>query len=397
MYLVAVLAVFGVMRGVGFKVKLASLWWPPAWSEVRGAQAEYFVQQAKDAYTRGEMREVMRSLGVAQSIAPANYEVGMLMARFNQIANPVFADSTYARLLTEHEARRNETAEVWFRSLLARNRLSEIAELAGAQIKSDPTRAAVWVHALVFAARQQERPEWLEVATQGDAVPAAAKAVLMLAARVQRSASAAERRTLLLTTPVRTDFPYDVVYRIEQLIEDGFTDDARAALAASRNQLPGRDIARLTLAAYARAANDAQVRQEFAGLFSPERNVRVAELELLALHLVRYPSAGLVREVIQATERVTAESAEAQAQLYFALIMAAGVQRDEEAMEQAERKLQGLLGRNLPVVTKVRDFYFVSPMSGSGSGPALANLLPEITPLSLELNYALLAQLEQLR
>ncbi|MBE36615.1 MAG: hypothetical protein CMI16_13840 [Opitutaceae bacterium] len=89
---------YGGMRAIGYEVSLRQVIWPPAWDELREVQAEFFIAQARQHYTDGEVRE--------------------------------------------QPDRRSETTRVWFQSLLSRGRMDEIAQLAQRQLSVEPEQAS---------------------------------------------------------------------------------------------------------------------------------------------------------------------------------------------------------------------------------------------------------------
>ncbi len=89
---------YGGMRAIGYEVSLRQVIWPPAWDELREVQAEFFIAQARQHYTDGEVRE--------------------------------------------QPDRRSETTRVWFQSLLSRGRMDEIAQLAQRQLSVEPEQSS---------------------------------------------------------------------------------------------------------------------------------------------------------------------------------------------------------------------------------------------------------------
>ncbi len=286
--LAVVLTVFGLMRAIGYEVSVRQIAWPPAWSELRLVRSQLFIKQAREYYTKGQVREALAALAVAHELDRQNYPVAMMLAQFYQAGNPEMADDLYARLLWEQPDNRVETARVWFRSLLARGRLTDVAELAQRQLKHEPPQVSAWLHALIFAARKLDQPELLEAALADKETPAVVRPTLELARQVQRLAPA-EAGRLLATAPVLSTFAYDRVYRIEALLRLGLHEEAMQLLRDSRGQLAGRDVARLVFAIYAQAGDRERLSREFDALLAPTRMLTAGEVSLLAIHLVRYP------------------------------------------------------------------------------------------------------------
>lgn len=382
---VAVLGVFGLMRGIGYEVTLRQIAWPPAWSELNEVRSRLFIAQAREHYAKGEVREALSALSVAYSLDMKNYRVAMMLAQFYQAGNPSLSDDMYARLLREEPQHRVETARVWFRSLLARGRLADVAEVARRQLEAEPTQVAAWTHALVFAARHMKTPELLRKAATDKDVPPVAQPTLALAAEVLALPRERAKEVLLLT-PLAANFPYDRVYRIETLIELGYADEALALLRQSRGQLAGRDVARLAFAAYAKLGDREKLLREFDALLAPSRSLTAGELSLLAIHLVNHPDAALLAKVTEALARVPLQPVELRLEVCLAVFCAAGVQADEARMAAVKKQISDTLPMNLGGLNKLERFFLLKNQGEYRIGA----LLLQQNSMSLELNYALL-------
>lgn len=382
--LLAALGVFGGMRAIGYHVSLRQVLWPPAWRELNAVRADLFVRQARESYAAGRVREAINALGVAYQLNPRHYEVGMMLAQFYQAANPAQADALYRRLLAGHPERRNETARVWFRSLLARGRLDDVAELARYQLTADPDQAAAWTHALLFATRLTHNRGLVVAARKDPATPASARAVLDLALRV-REATRLEARRLLCNEPIASDFAYDRVYRVEALLRRSFPVDALDMLRQLRPGLTGRDVARLAFAAYAELGEPGRLQQEFSALLAPERQLHASEITLLAVHLVTYPDQHLLKLTIAALPRIPVKPADASMEAAIALFCAAGVQDDAAGMAKVKQVIAEMLSVKASGLDRLEAFFL-----DTQPHRPIETLLPGLAPLSLELNYALL-------
>jgi len=382
--LVMLLGVFGLMRGIGYDVTLRQLAWPPAWRELREVRARLFIEQAREAYAAGRVREALSALVVAYETDPANYSVAMMLAQFYQAGNPGLADTLYSNLLREHPEHRVETARVWFRSLLARGRLRGVAELARRQLAVEPNQAAAWVHALVFAAHHLNDLTILETPATTPGLPAEVQGTLHLAAEVMRLPRA-DARAALLKFPSTPTFVYDRVYRIETLARLGYPDEAFELLLDSRPLLAGRDVARLAFALYAQRGDIGRLEREFDALLAPGRALRGHELSLLAIHLVEWPDARLLPKVCEAFPRLAAEPLEVQLEVGLAVFCAAGAARDRTRMAEIQSLLTQSTQITLAGMNRLGAFF----LADKGK-IRIESILPQQSSLSLELNYALL-------
>ncbi len=381
--LALLLAVFGLMRGIGYEVSFRQIAWPPAWGELRYVRAQLFIKQARDFYAQGEVRDALAALTVARELDRNNYPVAMMLAQFYQAGNPEMADRLYAELLRDHPDHRVETARVWFRSLLARGQLAGVAELARRQLKHEPPQASAWAHALIFSARVMRRPEVLDEALADKDTPAVVRPTLELAARVQRAAPEEARQ--LLMAPGLTALPYDRVYRIESLTRRGHPEEAMQLLRIARPQLAGRDVARLAFAIYAKAGERERLAQEFDALLATARALTAGEISLLAIHLIEYPDPRLLAQLVAALERLPTEPVAARLEAGLAVFCAAGVQADREAMTAAKNAISATVDMRLPAINKLELFFL-----GLSEQRRIVSFLPQQSALSLELNYALL-------
>ncbi len=385
--LVAGLGVFGAMRVVGYRVTPRQVFWPPAWSELRAARVQLFLDRAGTHYGAGRMREALAALRAAHELAPDDYATGMTLAQFYQVAGPELADGIYLHLSKAHPTKRAEIARVWFASLLARGRLADVAALARRQLVAGPAeQRAVWTHALLFAARHLGRPQLLEEAAADLKMDAAVRSVLALEAQVRRlPRTEAVRR--LRTEPWPPDFLYARLQRTELLIEFGASREAIDLLRASPQLLAGRDVMRLALRAWAAERDDTALRRETGALLAPGRKANPEEITLLAGHLIQFPDALLLQRVAEALGRLDAAAFAEKRVAYVSVLCAAGAARDQALVAQLRQAALagGLLTPG--AAARLTDFFKAPPTQQK-----ITALLPSLQPLTIELNYCLLDQ-----
>jgi hypothetical protein len=200
-----------------------------------------------------------------------------------------------------------------------------------------------------------------------------------------RELSPAWARDLLWREPFVTDFPYDRVHRVETLLQLGYPREALELLTRSRAVLAGRDVARLALAAHAALADQARLRREFAALLDPGRDLHASELTLLALHLVNHPDPDLLAPVVAALPRVIRQAENQGIEAALAVFCAAGVQGDASRMQEVSQWMQDVFALGPHGTERLQRFFL-----GSGGATRIESVLPTLTSLTLELNYALL-------
>ncbi|MDP2138092.1 MAG: hypothetical protein Q8J74_09570 [Candidatus Didemnitutus sp.] len=381
--LLAALGVWGTMRVVGFNVSPRQIMWPPAWSELDGVRARFFLEQARELLAEGKFREAANSLTVAYEMNPGDYEIALTLAEFYQVGRPAAVDPFFEHLMRNHPERRNETALVWFRSLLLRGRLDGVGLMAARQLAGGPENAAAWTHALLFAVRLTGETGVLKEIAGDEKIPARVRRVLELELRL-RQANRADAPRLLQLEPIDADFPYARVHRIERLIEFGATNEALALLEQGRGMMAGRDVVRLALAAHAVGRNRLALLGEAEVLLARDKGTSASAVALLAQHLVVYPNEAILARCLAAVGELPADSPalrnEAVAAVYAAAVV--GGKRAE-----------------LPAI---RRHYLVPAEASAIFTPedvlarndwATFSLLKVIRPMSADLNYAILERL----
>jgi hypothetical protein len=375
-------ALWGTMRAVGYEVSLRQVFWPLAWHEIRGVRAEFFRKQSSEHLAAGRFRDALASLTVAYELQPEDYGTAMYLAQVLHLARPEQADGFFRLVYERHPAKRDETARVWFRSLLARAQLPGVADLARRRLAEAPAEWPVWAHALLFVTRVEGRPELLGAAVADPKVPAAARAVLDFEARLRRK-PVGEARVLLATEPMPSE-PYAILHRVERWLEWGDGKAALELLQLRQASLQQRDIVRLTLAAHAVARNEAILQREVRGLLGRGGDEQAAALALVAQHLIRFPNPTLLEAANAAAAKVAAGRAPARgdalAALYCAVVLGGG---PREWLGPIRVALAAEGGPSVAAERRVEE-----ALSQPGFSPLL--LLTVVRPMSLELNYAVI-------
>lgn len=379
-------AVWGTMRGIGYQVTVRQVFWPPAWRELRTAQARLFVDRAQVALAAGRSRDAVAALLQAQQLDPANFEAGFTLAHLSQATNPTWAWRLYQTVARAHPQRRHEVAQAAAGMWVAHGRWAELAALATTELANHAPGEGAWLHALGVAARLQQRVDWLERAAQTAARPEV-RATLGLMSRVLRTPGAPERHHLLTETAPAPGCAYERIFRVEELIR---LDAAEEALALIReggaNGLPGRDVARLSLAAHARRGDKAWVRAQAAALLRPGRELRAPELELLALHLLKWPDQDQLAALVAALDRIGSSPAAEQLKACVAVYVVAALQdADDPLQASALGHLRGLLGMRSVTLNRLTENF----RSGKTQKKLDTSVLCELPVVPLELLYGL--------
>ncbi len=373
-------SIWGIMRAVGFPVSVRQVFWPPAWRELGGVRAEYFRQQSAVYLADGRFREALASLTLAYDMQPDDYPTAMLLAQINHLVRPEVVDSLYRHIYVQHPGRRDDTARVWFRSLLARGQMEGIAELSRRRLSEVPQEWPVWLHGLLFAVRATRDLAPLEAAASEEKIPAAARAAIAFELRLRRLDWEAGKA--LLTREALPPESYLVLQRVERLIEWSDGMEALQVLQEHRAVLPQRDYVRLTLAAHAVAKNTVTLDREVRGLLAREGDELAAAVTLVAQHLVRFPNFALLEACRESFRRLPPQSA-GRPDALAAIYSAAAVGGRTDWLPELRLLFADAERVSVTVQQRVEQA-FAQP----GVSPLL--LLNVARPLSIELNYAIL-------
>jgi hypothetical protein len=168
-------------------------------------------------------------------------------------------------------------------------------------------------------------------------------------------------------------FAYEKAHRVEQLIQLGYPQEALALLQIVRNDMAGRDFARLVFAAYATMGDRDRLLREFSSLLAVERNITLTEIVLLAVHLVDHPDPVLLKMVDEALIRLPLDSAEERLETVIAVFCAAGVQGDEDQMALARKLITDTFSTVPFGLAKLEAFFL-----GKSASTRIERLLPSL-------------------
>lgn len=382
---IACLGVFALMRGIGYDVALRQVAWPPAWRELRAVQADFYRDRAKASIAAGRLPEAMLYLSNAYELAPRDYPTGALLARLHQTTQPVLSDQTYSRLFNDHPDRREETAQVWFRALLARGDFPAVQRLSGERILHTPANPA-WTQAFLFSTRQIGEAAGIEALLATPGLPAAA-APLLRAELALYSQTAAERVASAERAVREAPDGFAAYHWLRRLLEDGRADLAFAAASRPGGPLDDRERLRVQLDALAALGREPERERVVRRLL--ERPTHPALSEVLAAHLITHPSPALLAAWLDKLDRDPLPLTEDAYPRWLAVFAAAGAHRDDAAMQRVAARLNSIAGRTFKTLDPVRAQFLRIP-----SGARLQNLLPVLQPMPLDITYTLYARFE---
>lgn len=382
LYLTATLAVFVFLRTIGYRVTYPGVLWPPAWSQFIGIRSELFLQKYEAASAAGDMQGALMSLSTAYSLTPQNHAAGYRLAQLWQVGQPGLSDQIYRRLLTDHPARADATAQTWFRALLARGDFAAIETLAGERIAADTERSGAWLNAFLVANRRTGDAAARQRLKAIPALPADARFLLTLREALAAPASRGDKRALLLKAVDEASSGLAFFHVCRELIARGYAQEALQWMDRRPGVLGMRDLLALRLDALAALGWTITLRSEVDNLLVETPGAIL--LEVLSAHLIRYPDATLRGKLFARLERdsppVNGESYAA----YLSLFCAAGAGRDTPRLDWVATKIKGILKTDFKSLDAVG-----AALLSAKSGARIENYLPALQPLPLEVSYAL--------
>jgi len=377
LYLVVVLGIFSVLRGIGYPVHLTAVAWPPAWRQIQAARAEYFYEKAGAALATNHVSEALLGLSYAYNLNPRNHQAGLLLAKLWQMSQPALSDRVYARLLRDNPEQAAQIVHEWYRALLARGDFPRIAQLTPSFLRADAAHAPVWLHALFFAGRRLGDPEPLRRFLAGDrSLPSNLRRLAEIELLIETGHTSEAHSALLALAPAS---PYGSYYQVSGLTTLGFPDEALLALNRAAAGLPQPDYLALRLDAYAAKGWRSLVESETDFLLSVPSP---AAINLLCAHFIRYPDAELLAAVFRKFQQQplapSAESYEA----VTALFCSAGVNASWSNLHLARGMFEqiGLPSRN---TLDIAEAFFHGRSAERRLGSILPLFQPPPYPISL--------------
>lgn len=383
LYAAAVLAVFGLLRAVGYPVSIVHVALPPLWHRVGQARGWFYLMHAQAAFAAGRTNEGLLYLANSYEFDPTNYDAGLTLARTYQVGQAQRSDAIFWRLLHDHPERRNATAQQWLRPLLARGNFEQVAKLATSEVLHDPEHAAAWMRAAIFAERQNGDAEPLQQLLQNHTPAGVRWHRLVRVELARRQGNGPWLEALSREWPSDSP-PYTYIYRVESLAALGNTKEALDFLEASRPALHD-DEAYLTLRldCLARAGAEAALRADVeAYLLGPP--VNQPRLKVLCAQLIRHPDRRLFEEVCAKVDREAMPLNDNTAGGWFSLLCTAGAVGDTPMVHTLALRLRNASPTPFVALQIVETFF-----SPGASEKRATSFLPFL-PVPLEVSYALI-------
>jgi hypothetical protein len=384
--LAVILSAFGVMRGIGYRVPLYIVAWPPAWHRIKEVRAEYFFGLAQRSLGAGDVRQTYLALNQVYALDPNNAPAALLLAQFTQLGNPDFSDEIYGRMIRLRLGDPEVTAESWFRALLSRGDMPGVAALAAQMLGSGSSQGPAWAQALTFAeAMEGDTGEVDKLLAKPRALPAEERSVLEVA-RAVRTGTEDERRRVVTLFMGGATTPFEIRYSLNRLIHLGAARDVAAYLEGSQAAaLAAYDRESLKIDAYAALGWRALARREMG--FLMDQGTSVPVVTLIAGNLVRFPDPVAASQVFERLKASPLPGDAASLPGHLSLLCMAGVNGLDMPMKAEADIIGGIVGGSFPAWVQVHDFF-----EGTVPSKNPAAILPALPQLPLELVYALYEQ-----
>ncbi|HWA10233.1 MAG TPA: hypothetical protein VG838_12340 [Opitutaceae bacterium] len=385
LYLMVTLALFATYRAIGYPVSYATFAWPPAWSRIGVVRAQYFMRKGAAALAAGNIKEALLSLSSAYELAPHDYDIGFTLASLWQITQPGLSDRLYARLLAEHPAQHDRTADAWHRALLARSDYAQIKELAAAEFRRmDPAHAGYWMNSLLFATRQtgDDLPLRRLLAGPGPLPPQWRKVVeteLLIRTGQQSQAIAG-----LSQVWADASHPFVPFFQARSLLELRQPRLALELVAKYGSAIRDNERYSIRLDAFAELGWQSLLDSDVTLLLTAPPTGPV--IELIGTHLAKHPNAAVLDRVFARLQASPLPPARENHNAFAALFCAAGIAGDFGKMHAMARQLDATSNSSSLTVAGFEDFF-----QGKPPPRHIEAFLPSL-PLSLELTYALLTR-----
>lgn len=388
LYLAGTAAIYTVLRTARYETSYLSVVWPPRWGELRDSQEKLYATRAQEALQAGNYQEAVLSLELVTRINPRNYAAGLALAGLSQVtAQPYVSDHIYERLMRDVPEQRRQTAQIWFRTLLARAAYPQIKQLATRMLGEDPAERSAWLNALLFSSRQtgdhaclgtvlSEHPHLPEWCTDLIAIEQ-----MLLQGRLDR---ALPRLTRVHRKPAAGYIPY---YQADRLLRHGEGDRANELLRAYGSQLPSDEASFLRLRVYQSKGWSTLAGPEFEDLLRYEMAPRI--VAQFCAYLIDQPDPGLFARF---HDRLVAEKLPLNTEtlpLHQAVYLAATLAGDSTRAEQIAARLKQYTASDARVLHGLGEL-----LKARTTDPRLPRILP-LVPLPTEVVYTILQRANQ--
>ena len=383
LYLAGTLVVFALLRLATYDIAYSALVWPPRWDELRGSQERLYAGRAQQAMAGRKYPEAILALEMVCQLNPRNYAAGLALANLSQLSgNTLVAEHIYERLMQDLPQQRIQTAQIWFRTLLARSAYGKIKPLAAVMLTEDTSQRGAWLNALLFAARASSDSQFLTtVLEQRGPLPEWCVELISIERGLlqNRVDDFLPRLTRIYRQPAAAYLPY---YQVDRLLRCGRVDEALHLLDTYGASLPPDEAAFLHLRLYRAKGWSSLLAAEHETLLQYELAPRIAAQ--FCAYLVRDPDPGLLAQYFDKFTREGPTLAADTLPLYQASYLAAAMAGDKVRSEKIAAQIRQFTGSDARVIRGL-----VELLQAGQPDERLARILP-LVPLPTEVVYAVL-------
>lgn len=375
---------FGALRTLGYEIGYRQVAWPPAWREFRAVQSRFHLARARAAREEGRPADALLALANAYELNPRDYAAGLLLAQLWQRGQALRSDALFARLYKEHPERREQTAQAWYRALLARGDFTSILPLATDRLLSAEPAApppAAWIQAWLFAAGRTDHDQARARLLASPRLPASFRALLELESSLPRLA-APDRVHAISGALSATRDPFSANHLLRRLLHESRADLVLPLLQAPDTPLGDREKVLLlldSLAVLGRAETRAALFRQLLARPAPPSVV-----ELFCTHLIAHPSPELLTALDEKLARDPPPAGEEALPARLAWLVACGATGDAARAQTTIEALAAQAGRDQGLLTLA-----IQPFLDGRGGIRLETSLPLLQPLPLETTYTL--------
>jgi len=381
-YLAVTLGAFVTLRLIGYPLSPLTLLWPLRWPELRVVRSEYFVAKAQRALDAHRVNEAILSLDIAFNTNPGNYDAGMELAQLLALGQPDLAERIFTLLMRDHPERRATTAEAWLRLLLVNGRFDHAATLAATLFLQDPVQRPAWLHALFFAVRHTHDDKPLRELIAQHATALEPIYVALINSELLIDQGQGNRLLPGLTAELPAEAgSYGPYFQVSRLITLGRPADALTMLAryATAGRIAPADVFLLRLDALAALGRQDLLQQRL-----DQQPVNAREVELICIHLVRYPNPAVLAALARCILRSHLPADTSTYSAYSAYLMTCGVAQDWDKFQAAAGLMRDLSGARIARLDAIEAFF-----RQQDPDARLENILPTLPALPVNMIYAL--------
>jgi tetratricopeptide (TPR) repeat protein len=386
LYLAGTGAVFLAMRAAHYEVTYAAVAWPRHWRELRGAQERLYARRAQQALQKGDYQEAILALDMVCQLNPRNYSAGLALASLTQAAaNPFIAEHIYERLMVDVPEKRIQTAQIWFRTLLARGDYDKIMPLARTMLSEDPAQRGAWLNALLFAARQAHEPKYLaDILVKDPHLPEWCSELIALEKELLegRMTAALPALTRIHHDPAANYLPY---YQVERLLLLGRVDDANTVLNGYGDLMQPDEASFLRLRIYRAKKWDSLAATEMDNVLHFPMAPRV--IAQFCAFLIGQPDAADAHRYYARFAAAAPALGPDSVALYQATYLAVAASGDDSAAEEIRRQITQFTASDARVLRGL-----VELLKAGRPDPRLSRVLP-LVPLPTEVMFAIVERL----